>query len=39
RSARQRPEPLPSLVTDEERAAHAAFIESLGEDAIWKKVS
>lgn len=39
RSARQRPEPLQSLVTDEERAAHAAFIESLGEDAIWKKVS
>ncbi len=32
-----RPLPLPPRVTDEERAAHRAFIETLGEAAIWKK--
>lgn len=37
--ARQRPEPLASLVTAEERAAHAKFVEKeLGEAAIWKKL-
>ena len=34
---RQRPEPLPSRLTPERRAAHAAFIETLGEAAIWKR--
>ena len=38
RNARQRPEPLAALLTDSERAAHSAFVDSLGEDAIWKKV-
>jgi len=34
---RARPAPLPSRLTAEEAAAHAAFIDSLGEGAIWKK--
>lgn len=34
-----RPEPLPSRITDDERAAHAAFVEKLGENALWKKFS
>ncbi len=33
--ARQRPVPLGSLVTEDERAAHAAFVETLGPDALW----
>ena len=32
----QRPAPLPSRLTDEERAAHAAFVAALGEHALWK---
>jgi DNA polymerase-3 subunit epsilon len=32
----QRPTPLPSRLTDEERAAHAAFVAGLGEQALWK---
>jgi DNA polymerase-3 subunit epsilon len=32
---RQRPVPLPPRVTIEERAAHRAFIATLGEKAIW----
>ncbi|KCZ54380.1 hypothetical protein HY29_14615 [Hyphomonas beringensis] len=39
RTAKQRPQPLASQITEEERAAHEAFIASLGDDAIWKKVS
>ena len=35
-AAKQRPEPLPSNVTDAERAAHAAFVAKLGPDALWK---
>ena len=30
--------PLPSPLTEEEQAAHAAFIEALGPNAIWLKV-
>ncbi|KMW58906.1 DNA polymerase III epsilon subunit [Candidatus Rhodobacter oscarellae] len=33
-----RPEPLSSLVTPAESAAHDAFVEALGDDAIWKKL-
>jgi DNA polymerase III subunit epsilon len=33
--ARQRPVPLPSRVTDEDRSQHKAFVESLGDNAIW----
>lgn len=36
-SARQRPEPLPPRIRDEEFAAHKAFIEGMGEGAIWNK--
>jgi DNA polymerase-3 subunit epsilon len=36
-ASRQRPAPLPSLLTDEERAAHAAFVEKeLGPASLWK---
>lgn len=38
--ARQRPEPLPSLLTPEEREAHKAFItKELGEAALWNAAS
>jgi DNA polymerase-3 subunit epsilon len=36
---RVRPAPLPSRVTDAEREAHAAFIATLGESAIWLSYS
>lgn len=32
-----RPRPLPSRLTDEERAAHDAFIDELGSAALWKR--
>lgn len=35
---RQRPVPLPSRVRPEEAEAHAAFIATLGEGAVWKKL-
>ena len=34
----QRPNPLPSKLTEQEIAAHTAFIDSLGDDVLWKKV-
>lgn len=34
---RPRPNPLPSRLSKEEAAAHAAFVEGLGDGAIWKK--
>jgi len=34
---RARPHPLPGRISEQEAAAHAAFVESLGEDALWKK--
>jgi DNA polymerase-3 subunit epsilon len=34
-----RPTPLAPLLTEEERAAHAAFIETLGAGALWLKAS
>ena len=34
--SRAREVPLASLLTDTEKAAHAAFVESLGDQAIWK---
>jgi DNA polymerase III subunit epsilon len=33
---RARPAPLPPRLTDAERAAHLAFVATLGEKAIWK---
>lgn len=35
--ARQRPEPLPSLLSPGEQAAHEAFIAALEDEIIWKK--
>lgn len=34
---RQRPVPLPPLITPEELAAHEVFIGAMGDAAIWKK--
>lgn len=34
---RPRPVPLPSKVTDSEKAAHAAFVEELGPDSVWRR--
>lgn len=34
---RPRPAPLPSRITEEEAARHAAFVAKLGDGAIWKK--
>lgn len=31
-----RPAPLPQRITEEEAAAHAAFVERLGDAAVWK---
>ena len=35
--ARPRPTPLPSRLTNEEIAAHRAFVETLGDKAIWRE--
>mgnify|MGYP003700804237 CR=1 FL=1 len=37
RSARQRPQPLASLITSAEAEKHAAFVSELGESAIWSR--
>ncbi len=34
-----RPAPLPSRVSEEERAAHEHLVERLGDSAIWKKIN
>lgn len=34
-TAKARPNPLPGRLSEEEKAAHAAFVETLGEDAVW----
>jgi DNA polymerase-3 subunit epsilon len=34
--ARRRPAPLPSRITDEERIAHEAFLDELGEACFWR---
>ena len=33
----RRPVALPSRITEEEKAAHAAFVEKLGEKALWSR--
>ena len=35
KAAKQRPQPLKSLITDEEAAAHDAFIAELGPESVW----
>ena len=37
--ARERPEPLPPRLDAAQLAAHQAFIETLGPDAIWSSYS
>ena len=37
RPARQRPAPLPARVSAEQRAAHVAFVQTLGASALWLK--
>ena len=32
-----RPEPLPSRISDAEQAAHDAFVEKLGAEALWRR--
>lgn len=32
-----RPHPLPPRITESEKAAHAAFVEKLGENALWRR--
>ncbi len=36
--AKPRPAPLPPLISEAEKLAHADFIASLGEGAVWEKV-
>lgn len=36
--ARQRPSPLAPRITEDERAAHNAFIDNLGNDVLWKQL-
>jgi len=38
-AARQRPAPLPSLLTEDERSAHEAFVQELGGDCLWGRTS
>ena len=33
----RRPNPLPPRITENEKAAHTAFVEKLGEGALWKR--
>lgn len=35
---RPRPNPLPSRLSDAEKAAHAAFVDALGTETVWSKV-
>jgi DNA polymerase-3 subunit epsilon len=37
-NAMSRPTPLPSRLSPELEAAHAAFVETLGEKAIWRRL-
>ena len=36
---RPRPQPLDARITPEEAAAHATFVDKLGDDALWKKLA
>ena len=35
----KRPMPLASQISEDERAAHAAFVDAMGQDALWNKLS
>ncbi|MGK7650944.1 DNA polymerase III subunit epsilon [Roseovarius sp. B08] len=34
-----RPKPLPARLSEEERAAHQAFVQSMGDNALWKQLT
>ena len=34
----KRPTPLPSRLTEQEKAAHAAFVDAIGDGALWNKL-
>ena len=36
--AKPRPAPLPPRISESEKAAHAAFVEKLGDAALWKRL-
>jgi len=35
----RRPNPLPPRISEAEATAHAAFVDKLGDEALWKKLS
>ncbi|NNE89676.1 MAG: DNA polymerase III subunit epsilon [Silicimonas sp.] len=35
----KRPKPLPPQITSEESAAHAAFVDAMGQDALWRRLN
>ncbi|GAA3858553.1 DNA polymerase III subunit epsilon [Celeribacter arenosi] len=35
----RRPNPLPSHISDKEKAAHQAFVEAMGDQALWRKLA
>ena len=37
--ARKRPSALPSRVTEEEKRAHAAFLDEMGDDCLWRNAT
>ena len=39
RAAKSRPKRLASLVTDEERSSHEAFVDEMGDDALWRTIA
>ncbi len=34
-----RPNPLPSRLSEDEKKAHADFVDGMGDDAVWKRFS
>ena len=35
----KRPKPLPKLLTEEEKAAHEAFVDAMGDSSLWRRLS
>ncbi len=38
-AAQQRPRPLPTRLTPEDEEQHKAFVDTLGENALWKRIA
>lgn len=38
-AAQQRPNPLPARLTPEDEEQHKAFVDTLGENALWKRIA